>query len=131
MNQTKIVIGANYGDEGKGLMTDYFCRRAINRGLTCLNVCTNGGPQRGHTVVAPDGRRHVFHHFGSGTLAGADTYFCDAFIVNPMVFRQEYEALSPICNDLVVYVNNSCRWTTPYDMIQDTIQKLKDEGRNR
>lgn len=27
-------------------------------------VCSNGGSQRGHTVMTPDGIRHVFHHFG-------------------------------------------------------------------
>ena len=30
--QIKVVIGANFGDEGKGLMTDYFCKRLSESG---------------------------------------------------------------------------------------------------
>lgn len=74
MKTAKIVIGANFGDEGKGLMTDYFANEAKKQGKSCLVVCHNGGSQRGHTVVSPSGIRHVFHHFGSGSFEGADTY---------------------------------------------------------
>ena len=56
-------------------------------------VCSNGGSQRGHTVVTPDGIRHVFHHFGSGTFNGAATYLPKEFIVNPLIFAQEYKEL--------------------------------------
>ena len=31
MADIKIVIGANAGDEGKGLMTDYFCYHAMQK----------------------------------------------------------------------------------------------------
>ena len=61
------VIGANYGDEGKGLITDYLCRQVENP----LVIRFNGGAQAGHTVTTPEGIRHIFSHFGSGTLAGA------------------------------------------------------------
>ena len=59
----KIVIGANFGDEGKGLMTDYFCHQSALRGEKCLVVLHNGGAQRGETVVTPAGNRDVFPHF--------------------------------------------------------------------
>lgn len=62
MKDIKIVIGANFGDEGKGLMTDYFSQKSNS-----IVVCSNGGAQRGHTVTTPTAIRHVFHHFGSGT----------------------------------------------------------------
>lgn len=112
----KIIIGANYGDEGKGLMTDYFCRQSSGK---CLVVCTNGGAQRGHTVETPEGIRHVFHHFGSGTLAGADTYFSKNFILNPIVFRKEYDALGGHVGN--VYAHSQCRITNPFDMITNQI----------
>ena len=40
--QIKVVIGANFGDEGKGLMTDYFCKRLSESG-SVLNIRFNGG----------------------------------------------------------------------------------------
>lgn len=128
MKRAKIVIGANYGDEGKGLMTDYFCREAVSRGDKCLSVCTNGGPQRGHTVVTPEGARHIFHHLGSGSFAGADTYVSDAFLINPMIFREEYERLREAGANVRVFVNPACRWTTPYDMI---LNQMAEEFRGK
>ena len=93
MTQIKIVIGSNFGDEGKGLMTDYFAENMMRLYGSCLNVLSNGGAQRGHTAVR-GGMRHVFRHLGSGTLCGADTYFPEQFLINPMIFRKEYRELA-------------------------------------
>ena len=130
MPNVKVVIGSNFGDEGKGLMTDYFCAEASKRNESCIVALCNGGAQRGHTVVTPDGIRHVFHHFGSGTFARAATYFGEEYILNPLAFRKEYEELKALGYSPRVYSHWNCRWSTPYDMI--TNQILEDSrGKNR
>lgn len=130
MPNVKVVIGSNFGDEGKGLMTDYFCAEASKRNESCIVALCNGGAQRGHTVVTPDGIRHVFHHFGSGTFARAATYFGEEYILNPLTFRKEYEELKALGYSPRVYSHWNCRWSTPYDMI--TNQILEDSrGKNR
>ena len=43
MQNIKVIIGASYGDEGKGLATDYFGAQASGR-YSAVNVLTNGGP---------------------------------------------------------------------------------------
>lgn len=131
MTDVKVVIGANFGDEGKGLMTDYFCNEAADKLISCIVVCHNGGPQRGHTVVTPEGLRHVFHHFGSGTFAKASTYFAGDFIINPMIFRKEWEEMVRIGYTPKIYVNPSCRVTTPYDMlINQIVEESRGDGRH-
>ncbi|MGN0606814.1 MAG: adenylosuccinate synthetase [Oscillospiraceae bacterium] len=90
MKRAYAVIGANFGDEGKGLMTDYFCRKHNDK---VLNIRYNGGAQAGHTVVTADGKRHVFSHIGAGTFSVADTYLSEFFTINPMLFMKEYESL--------------------------------------
>lgn len=107
------VIGANFGDEGKGLMTDYFAA-TMDKTIVVLH---NGGAQRGHTVVTPEGYRHVFHHFGSGTYAGADTYMSEDFIVNPCLFRQEMNKFERHMPTTKIFVNGKCKLTTIYDML--------------
>lgn len=116
MKDIKIVAGANWGDEGKGLMTDYFSQKPNS-----IVVCSNGGSQRGHTVVTPDGIRHVFHHFGSGTFNGAATYLPKEFIVNPLIFAQEYKEL--INKRIIpnIYVHGDCMVSTPYDMMANQV----------
>lgn len=125
MKDIKIVIGANMGDEGKGLITDYFSQKPNS-----IVVCSNGGAQRGHTVVTPDGIRHVFHHFGSGTLNGASTYLSKEFILNPIIFKQEWDELIKLGFIPTTYVNQNCMITTPYDMMANQIIE-ESRGKNK
>jgi len=106
------VIGANFGDEGKGLMADFFA--AINPVGTVV-VRFNGGAQAGHTVVTPSGRRHVFHHFGSGSLAGARTFLSRFFIVNPFLWDKEQRELSVSFPRMLV--DKRAMLSTPFDML--------------
>lgn len=126
MKTAKIVIGANFGDEGKGLMTDYFAHEAKKQGKSCLVVCHNGGSQRGHTVVSPFGIRHVFHHFGSGSFESADTYLSSKFIVNPIIFQKELSELREKGIITKCFIDRNCRFTTPFDMM---INQIAEEYR--
>lgn len=83
----RVVIGANFGDEGKGLVTDWLCAQGAG-----VVVRFNGGAQAGHTVETPEGR-HVFHHLGSGTFCNVPTYLSQYFICNPILFLHELERL--------------------------------------
>ena len=116
MQEIKIIIGASYGDEGKGLAADYFGSRGSSDLVDLVNVLTNGGPQRGHTVEMPDGLRHVFKHFGAASFRGAASYFDRQFLVNPMEFVREYEELSSIHRPPMSFMHPDCRFTTPWDM---------------
>lgn len=120
--EIKIIIGANYGDEGKGLAADYFAGQAKGE---ILGVLTNGTAQRGHTVTLTDGRTHVFHHFSSGTFQGADTYICKNFTVNPMIFVKELVELMFKSNRF--YVHPECKVVTPFDMLRN-LQERRISG---
>ena len=123
--QIKVVIGANFGDEGKGLMTDYFCKRLSENG-SVLNIRFNGGAQAGHTVVVPtlgQQKRHVFSHFGAGSFVnGTDTYLSGNFILNPILFcRERDEMYRNFWFYPKVYIHESCKITTPFDMLVNQI----------
>ena len=114
LKQAKVVIGANYGDEGKGLMTDYFAAQSSNS----LVIRFNGGCQAGHTVTTPEGVRHVFSHFGSGSLAGAATYLSKHFAVNPMLYLKERPKLMAAMGRLPpLYVDARAPVTTLFDIL--------------
>lgn len=125
MKDIKIVCGANFGDEGKGLMTDYFSQKPNS-----IVVCSNGGAQRGHTVTTLDAIRHVFHHFGSGTFNDASTYLSEDFIVNPIIFKQEYDELINLGYVPNTYINQNCMITTPFDMMANQIIE-ESRGKNK
>lgn len=115
----KIVIGASFGDEGKGLATDYFTNELFKENnKPVLNVRFNGGAQAGHTVQTPDGIKHIFHHIGSGSLVNPNvhTFLTDTFILNPILFRKEYLELEKLGFKPKIYVDTGCSVTTPWDM---------------
>lgn len=131
MRHVKIVIGANFGDEGKGLMTDYFCSQFPNDEKV-LNVRFNGGAQAGHTVATPEGKRHVFGHFGAGSfLPNVATYLGPDFIVNPILFRREWEKLRAKGIFPHVYCHPKCIITMPQDMmVNQFIERRRGDKRH-
>ena len=124
MQNIKVIIGASYGDEGKGLATDFFGAEAGSKHGT-INVLTNGGPQRGHTVELEDGTRHVFKHFGAAAFRGAATYLAGQFLVNPMEFCREYDELSGMGRAPEAFMDPCCRFTTPWDMLVNQLLQEK------
>lgn len=123
-----VVIGANYGDEGKGLMTDYFA--AQEEGSVVVRF--NGGCQAGHTVTTPEGKRHVFSHFGSGSLVGASTYLSRHFAVNPLLYRKERDILVTLLDRApVLHVDLRAPVTTPFDMlVNQLVESFRGNGRH-
>lgn len=128
MKRATAVFGSAFGDEGKGLLTDFFCRQAQEKPIV---IRFNGGAQAGHTVVTPEGKRHVFHHYGAGTLAGADTYLSKYFLVNPDAWVEEHAELHQLLGKLPnLYIDPSAPVTTIYDMYVN--QKLEESrGKER
>jgi adenylosuccinate synthase len=111
----RVVIGANYGDEGKGLATDALAAR--DNGDNTAIIRFNGGAQAGHTVTTPDGRRHVFSHFGAGSLTGATTYLSSFFVLQPTVFAKEAAELAGLGIVHQLYADPDAQVTTPYDVM--------------
>lgn len=116
--KARIVIGANYGDEGKGTVVANYTKQSEN----VLNILTNGGAQRGHSILTKDGNI-TNQHFGSGTYFGADSYYSRFFILNPMQFIKEYNTL--IIKPNHIYRDQLCMWSTPYDSIANLIEQQK------
>lgn len=115
----RVVIGANFGDEGKGLLTDYLCAQGAG-----VVVRFNGGAQAGHTVCTPEGERHVFRHFGSGTFLGVPTFLSQFFVCNPILFFEERAQLIELGFHPEVYAHPDCLITTHVDMLINQHREL-------
>ncbi len=124
MKTARVVIGASFGDEGKGITTDYLCAQE-GAGVV---VRFNGGANAGHTVVTPDGERHVFRHFGSGTLLDIPTFLSQFFVLNPILFFEERQQLIALGFYPVVYAHPDCLVTTFMDMM---INQHKENARGK
>jgi adenylosuccinate synthase len=82
-----VAIGAQWGDEGKAKMIDFFSKD------TDIIVRYQGGANAGHTVVV-EGVKHVFHLIPSGILhEGKVCVIGNGVVVDPEVLIQEMELL--------------------------------------
>jgi adenylosuccinate synthase len=114
MRNISVVVGALYGDEGKGSFVNYLCSQSKKP----LVIRFSGGHQVGHTVVVGD-KRHVFSNFGSGTLVGAPTYWSEYCTLNPVGVKKEGDALRTMGVNPELIINANAMITTPFDILQN------------
>ncbi|MFG2038657.1 adenylosuccinate synthase [Dactylosporangium sp. NPDC048998] len=84
-----VLIGAQWGDEGKGKVTDM-----IGGGVDYV-VRYSGGNNAGHTVVTPDGQKFALHLMPSGALwPNAAIVIGNGVVVDPKVLLTEIDGLA-------------------------------------
>lgn len=115
MTEISVVLGAGFGDEGKGHFVDYLCSQAKNP----LVFRFSGGSQAGHMVVNNEGKSHIFSSFGSGTLRGFDTYWSKFCTFDPISMYKEYKVLLKKDVNPKIYVSKKCPIVTPYDVMHN------------
>src|SRR5438132_176977 len=81
-----VIVGAQWGDEGKGKIVDLLAR---DSDLVCRY---NGGPNAGHTLVV-DGETYKLKHIPSGILQGKECVIGAGCVVNPEVLIEELDDL--------------------------------------
>jgi adenylosuccinate synthase len=84
---TLVVVGAQWGDEGKGKVVDVLAERAD------VVARFGGGNNAGHTLVLGD-EKIITHLVPSGCRYPGTTCLLGAgMVIDPVVFREEVEAL--------------------------------------
>lgn len=126
--EVKIVLGYTFGDEGKGVTTQWLCRRAIEEGKKPVVVRFSGGPQAGHTVNNGN-VEHVCSSFGSGVLLGVPTVLMKNVFVDPISLMREYDELRVKSINPSIYISSLCRVITPADVIAGRLNsKVMTDG---
>src|SRR6476619_6442837 len=83
-----VVVGAQWGDEGKGKVVDVLAERAD------LVVRYQGGANAGHTVDTGEGKSFVLHQIPSGILQGAVCVVGNGVVLDPEQLFAELDALA-------------------------------------
>ncbi|MEV4130820.1 adenylosuccinate synthase [Dactylosporangium sp. NPDC049742] len=84
-----VLIGAQWGDEGKGKVTDMI------GGDVDYVVRYSGGNNAGHTVVTPDGQKFALHLMPSGALwPNAAIVIGNGVVIDPKVLLVEIDGLA-------------------------------------
>lgn len=120
-----VVVGAQWGDEGKGKVIDYLTEEAD------IIVRYQGGNNAGHTVII-DGQKFVLHLIPSGIFHPKKMCIIGHGVVfNPKIFLEEVESLKKrnIEVDNNLYISEDAHLIMPYHIaLEKEAEKIHKIG---
>tara|TARA_X000000368_G_scaffold411105_1_gene395488 strand:- start:1245 stop:2537 length:1293 start_codon:yes stop_codon:yes gene_type:complete len=114
--QSKIttIVGAQWGDEGKGKITDFFANQSN------YVVRFHGGNNAGHTVIV-DGKIFKLHLIPSGVIYGKPlSVIGNGVVVDPKALIDEIEYLKEKGIDPNLMVSDRAHVIMPYHIALDS-----------
>ena len=120
MNRADLIVGLQWGDEGKGKIVDHLAQEADY-------VCRfAGGHNAGHTIVA-NGKTYALHLIPSGILnKDAINIVGNGVVLSPVDFIKELEQFDDI--EGRVYISDKAHLLLPYHaQIDKAKEKLKGD----
>lgn len=117
-----VVIGAQWGDEGKGRVVDKFASSAD------VVVRFNGGNNAGHTIVV-DGKKIILHLIPSGILyKGKKCLITEGVVIDPRVLIEEITTLKKnnfFQDDSALLISENSHIIMPYHRSIDILREEK------
>lgn len=109
-----VVVGTQWGDEGKGKVTDYLAQKAD------VVVRFQGGNNAGHTIVF-GGQKYALHLIPSGIFnPKTKNVLANGMVINPSAFLEELDMLeSKGVKDYNLYVSDRAHIIMPYHIELD------------
>jgi adenylosuccinate synthase len=122
-----VVVGAQWGDEGKGKIVDLLAAHAD------IIARYQGGNNAGHTLVV-DGEKTVLHLVPSGVLhPGKICVIGNGVVLDPAVLITEIDALRRrgyLLDDSLLKISDRAHVIMPYHRaIDQARERLRGEGR--
>jgi adenylosuccinate synthase len=115
-----IVLGAQWGDEGKGKVVDIYSEFADTIARS------TGGNNAGHTLVVRE-EKHVFHLIPSGILhPGKKCVITNGVVIDPKVLLSEIDKLKSrdyLKDDGQLKVSELSHIILPYHIVLDRVQE--------
>ncbi len=121
--QCVVVVGAQWGDEGKGKIVDVLAERAD------LVVRYQGGANAGHTVDTGEGKSFVLHQIPSGILQGAVCIVGNGVVLDPEQLFAELDALAGrgVRTEHKLHVSDRAHLTLPYHKLLDRAREKHEK----
>ncbi len=108
----QVVIGTQWGDEGKGKIVDYFSKNAE------YVVRFQGGNNAGHTIKIED-EVYKLHIIPSGVISGKIGVIGNGCVVDPMVLSEEIKSLTTRGIVPKLLISNRVHLIMPYHKLLD------------
>ena len=113
-SKVTVVVGAQWGDEGKGKITDYFARQAD------YVVRYHGGNNAGHTVIV-DGSEYKLHLIPSGVLYDHPvSVIGNGVVIDPKALLKEIDYLNNKDIKPQLHISDRAHVIMPYHKQMDS-----------
>jgi adenylosuccinate synthase len=122
------VVGAQWGDEGKGKIVDWLASGGAGRRFGAV-VRFNGGHNAGHTLVV-DGRTYRLTLVPSGVLTGTPGVIGPGVVVDPFVLLDEIERLRRDGVDITPDRLQVAETVTLVLPVHQALDRLRETGRD-
>ncbi|MFT6868748.1 MAG: adenylosuccinate synthase [Cyclobacteriaceae bacterium] len=120
MSSVDILLGLQWGDEGKGKVVDFLAPKYD------VVARFQGGPNAGHTLEF-DGHKHVLHQIPSGIFhEGILNVIGNGVVLDPITFKREIENLKPYDLDLKrhLVISNKAQMIIPTHRMLDKAYEI-------
>ena len=121
-----IIVGAQWGDEGKGKIVDLLSERVD------IVARYQGGPNAGHTVVVNDDQI-ILHQIPSGILwPHTACLIGNGVVIDPQVFLEEYDFVKSLGIDVSgrLFISDRAHLILPYHRKLDVVNE-ESQGENK
>ena len=121
MAKNVVVIGTQWGDEGKGKVVDWLTEHA-----QCV-VRFQGGHNAGHTLVI-GGKKTILRQIPSGFLrAGVNCYIGNGVVLSPTALLQEIGELEAVGVEVTarLRISEACPLILPYHIAIDQAREAR------
>ncbi|HEX9708889.1 MAG TPA: adenylosuccinate synthase [Candidatus Thermoplasmatota archaeon] len=112
-----VVLGTQWGDEGKGKITDTIAADAD------VVVRFNGGANAGHTIIA-EGKRFAFNLVPAGVVRkGTQNLIAPGVVVDPEVLVKEIRGAEEFAGKVAILVSARAHVVMPFHKILDAYEE--------
>jgi adenylosuccinate synthase len=126
LKESLIILGSQWGDEGKGKIVDLLAPEFD------YVVRYQGGSNAGHTVIA-NGKKYTLHLIPSGILhEGVKNIISNGVVVDLEELLKEMEQVKDVVKDFKdkLYISERCHIVFPYHKILDSLSE-KSKGKDK
>ncbi|MFW9920433.1 MAG: adenylosuccinate synthase [Candidatus Thorarchaeota archaeon] len=120
--QNLVVVGLQWGDEGKGKLVDYLSEQFD------IVVRFQGGSNAGHTVIVED-KTFKFRIMPTGAVRGKKVVIGNGVVIDPMVLLDEIKSLENASVSVDLLISDRAHVITPYQILIDGLQEEERASR--
>ncbi|MFW9778577.1 MAG: adenylosuccinate synthase [Candidatus Heimdallarchaeota archaeon] len=117
-----VIVGTQYGDEGKGKIVDYYASKPYIDAVTRFN----GGANAGHTIITKE-EKYALNMLPSGIVYGKPSYIGNGCVIDLERVKEELTQFPD--KHHLLHISERAQLVLPHHKILDQYQEMMKQKR--